>query len=273
MEAIEKSAAFPDIDIDLLDKEHALELSHKKRGRKKGAAHSDERDIQKLAIKFIEEPSELNFLKLSKRINWGLRKYIFDIVKSNDYIDEIVNKTLENIYFKRDQFDPAIANFSTWMYKIAFNNSLKFLNDQKKIHKYHISEDFSDIYESEISDNNMEDCCDDSSNTSAGYTAANNEFVDMIINGTDIDIYDKERIFSEIYDASIDCISYLPDNLRIVMKERLLNNKKIDDIAADNRIPVSSVKNWLRKGKVALAETVKERYANLYNMYMFGQAF
>ena len=49
--------------------------------------------------------------------------------------------------------------------------------------------------------------------------------------------------------------------------------KKIDDIAIDNSIPVSSVKNWLRKGKVELQNIIKNKYPDLYDMYMeFGCA-
>ena len=50
--------------------------------------------------------------------------------------------------------------------------------------------------------------------------------------------------------------------------DRLINNKKIEDIAYDNMIPVSSVKNWLRKGKVELQEIIKTNHKGLYNMYM-----
>ena len=55
------------------------------------------------------------------------------------------------------------------------------------------------------------------------------------------------------------------------MHERLVNEKKIDDIAIDNSIPISSVKNWLRKGKVELQNIIKNKYPDLYDMYMeFG---
>ena len=72
----------------------------------------------------------------------------------------------------------------------------------------------------------------------------------------------------EIYDASVDCINFLPNNLQMVMRERFINNKKIEDIAIDNNVPVSSVKNWLRKGKDVLRDTIRERYTDLYNMYI-----
>ena len=80
--------------------------------------------------------------------------------------------------------------------------------------------------------------------------------------------YDKEKILTELHDASVSCIEHLPDNYKVVMKERLIGLKKIDEIAYDNNIPISSVKNWLRKGRIALQDVVKKQYPDLYDMYM-----
>ena len=96
------------------------------------------------------------------------------------------------------------------------------------------------------------------------------DFVDIVFTGVKTEIYTRERVLNEIYDASVKSIDYLPNNLKMVMRERLINNKKIEDIAIDNDVPVSSVKNWLRKGKVVLNETIKERYPALYTMYVFN---
>ena len=103
-----------------------------------------ERNIQKLAIQFINDPSEKNFGLLCERINWGLRSYIFKIVNDDEATTEVVTKTFENIYFKKDQFNPQIAQFSTWMYRIARNNALKYLQEQKA-HSARVGVDFEDL--------------------------------------------------------------------------------------------------------------------------------
>ena len=108
-----------------------------------------ERNIQKLAIQFINDPSEKNFGLLCERINWGLRSYIFKIVNDDEATTEVVTKTFENIYFKKDQFNPQIAQFSTWMYRIARNNALKYLQE-KKAHSARVGVDFEDLYDSTI---------------------------------------------------------------------------------------------------------------------------
>ena len=217
-----------------------------------------ERNIQKLAIQFIENPNDTTFGLLCERINWGLRSYIFKIVKDDDATTEVLMKTFENIYFKRDLFNPKIAQFSTWMYRIAFNNSLKYLQEKNKVVKY--DKDFEDLYESTI--------CTDANETTETESYSVTGDLNLIKQGNEFVSYDKERIISDFYDASIRCIDDLPDNLRIVMKDRLINQKKIDDIARDNQIPISSVKNWIRKGRLELREIIKNKYSDLYDMYI-----
>lgn len=218
-----------------------------------------EKNIQKLAVQFINDPTEKNFGLLCERINWGLRSYIFKIVNNDDATTDVLIKTFENIYFKRDQFDPNIAQFSTWMYRIARNNALKYLQEQKK-QSAKIGVDFEDLYDSTIAADA------DQSTPADSYSVSGD--LNMVYTDNKFVTYDKEKIISDLYDASISCIDYLPDNLRVVMYERLVNEKKIDDIAIDNSIPISSVKNWLRRGKVELQNIIKHKYAELYDMYM-----
>lgn len=223
-----------------------------------------ETSIKKLSTDFIANPNEKTFKDLVDRIYWGLRKYILNIVGDNTAVDEVMSRTLENIYFKRDLFNPEIANFSTWMYKIAYNNSLKYMQEKAKITNSTCSEDLGNIYESELYSD------EDTDSGSNDVFEEGVEFIDIIFTGVKTEIYTRERVLNEIYDASVKSIDYLPDNLKMVMHERLINNKKIEDIAIDNDVPVSSVKNWLRKGKVVLNEMIKMRYPALYNMYVFN---
>ena len=63
-------------------------------------------------------------------------------------------------------------------------------------------------------------------------------------------------------------INKLPDNYRLILKEKLLNEKTLNEIAYDNNIPITSVKNWLFKGRLALRELIKENYSYLYSQYV-----
>lgn len=222
-----------------------------------------EKNIQKLAVSFISDPTEENFNKLCERINWGLRSHIFKIVKDDDATTEILTRTLENIYYKRDQFNPEIAKFSTWMYKIAFNNSLKYIQENRG-NENKVDINFEDLYDSTVCSDGDDIYTDSEANS---YTTSN-DTVDILFKNNEHILYDKERVIADFYDASVKCIDYLPDNLRVVMRDRLIEQKKINSIAYDNNIPITSVKNWLRKGKSELQEIIKDKYGNLYDMYM-----
>ena len=227
------------------------------------AKENNNNKIQTLAIAFIQKRDNRSFNALAKAINWGLRKQIFDIVKNNSAVDDILNRTLESIYFKCDQYDPEKAKFTTWIYKIAYNNTLKYVQEQDKLNAAVYSEDISNIYDSELKGVIEPTEQDD------GILCKGSDLVDILFKDRKVppEVYKKERVLCEIYDASVDCIQFLPDNLKMVIYERFVNSKKIEDIATDNNVPISSVKNWLRKGKTVLKDTVKERYASLYYMY------
>lgn len=239
----------------------------KRNKHKGGNKPKKERNIQKLAVNFMNDPTEMNFKFLCDRINWGLRSHIFKIVQDDAATTEVLSKTLENIYFKRDQFNPEIAKFSTWMYKIALNNSLKYMLE-KKTDSRKVNIDFEDLYDSTVYDDDDESSAVDS----FGSYTSSTDTIDIIYKKNQYLTYDKERVISDFYDASVKCIDYLPDNLRIVMYDKLIKQKKINDIAYDNNIPVTSVKNWLRKGRSELQSVIKDKYTDLYNMYMEAAA-
>lgn len=219
-----------------------------------------EKNIQTLAMKFINDPGEKTFNALAERINWGLRGYVFKIVKDNDATTDVVSKTLEALYFKREQYNPDNAKFSTWMYRIAFNFALKYLQ-QPPGSQGKLNIDFEDIYDSTLAN-------DSSDGSGLSAFTSSDDIIDMVYDNNEFVSYDKEKVISDFYDASVKSIQDLPDNLRVVMYDRLVNEKKIEDIAYDNYIPVSSVKNWLRKGKAELQEIIKNNYTELYDMYM-----
>lgn len=216
-----------------------------------------EKNIQKLAIAFVENRSEKNFNLLCERINWGLRGYIFKIVKDDGATTDVMSRTLENIYFKIDQFDPSRGNFSTWMYKIARNNALKYNKDSTKF--LTVGVDYEDLYDATVA--TEVDTAD------MGDRSIDENICDIVYTNGSWQTFDKEQVLKEFYDASVSSIEDLPDNLRIVMRDRLVGKKKIEDIAYDNKIPITSVKNWLRKGKTELQGIIRDKYPRLYEMY------
>ena len=225
--------------------------------RKKQKA--DNKDIQLLAKKFIEDHSEKNFNALMKRCSWGLRTYIFGMTGSKEDTENILSITMEHVYFRIDSFKDDAGKFSTWMYRIAHNDTVTYFRSggyKSKINTVNI--DLSDVHERIVSSD--EDCTFDD-------MLSDEEIENMSFDGKEFKTYTKSKVLSDIYDASIECMGYLPDHLRIVMKERYINQKKVDTIAEENKISSASIKNWIRKGCSELANEVKNRNKELYNIF------
>ena len=219
----------------------------------------DNKDIQLLAKKFIEDHSEKNFNALMKRCSWGLRTYIFGMTGSKEDTENILSITMEHVYFRIDSFKDDIGKFSTWMYRIAHNDTVTYFRSggyKSKINTVNI--DLSDVHERIVSSD--EGCTFDD-------MLSDEEIENISFDGKEFKTYTKSKVLSDIYDASIKCMGYLPDHLRIVMKERYINQKKVDMIAEENKISSASVKNWIRKGCSELANEVKNRNKDLYNIF------
>ncbi len=219
----------------------------------------DNKDIQLLAKKFIEDHSEKNFNALMKRCSWGLRTYIFGMTGSKEATENILSITMEHVYFRIDSFKDDAGKFSTWMYRIAHNDTVTYFRSggyKSKINTVNI--DLSDVHERIVSSD--EGCIFDD-------MLSDEEIENMSFDGKEFNTYTKSKVLSDIYDASIECMGYLPDHLRIVMKERYINKKKVDTIAEENKISSASVKNWIRKGCSELANEVKIRNKELYNIF------
>jgi len=97
--------------------------------------------IRKLTNKKDENEAFKRLLDLyQERLYWHIRKLVITHDNANDVLQETfirVYKSLPN--FKQN------STLHTWMYKIAYNESIRFLENNKK--KYHASiDDVSDKY-------------------------------------------------------------------------------------------------------------------------------
>ena len=145
------------------------------------------------------------------------------------------------------------------MYRIAHHDAVTYFRSgsyKSKINTVNI--DLSDVYERVVSSDEgrlFDDMFSDE------------EIENMSFNGGEFKTYTKSKVLSDIYDASIECMDYLPDHLRIVMKERYINQKKVDIIAEENKVSSASVKNWIRKGCSELTNEVMDKHNELYNIF------
>jgi len=224
-----------------------------------GVKKKKTRDIQALAENFIKERSSRSFNALMKRCSWGLHNYIFNMVKNEYDTNIVMSITMEHLFYKIDKFKDDIGKFSTWMYRIAHNDAMTFITDGEHSTKIDmVNIDLSDIHERIDADDNFYD---------NGEYGIDSEIEDILFKNNHYTVYTKSKIYEDIYDASVDCIQYLPNHLRIVMMERYINRKKVDDIANENHMAKTNVKNWLRKGGECLMDEMKCRYPDLLDIY------
>lgn len=249
-----------------------------------------EMTINEAAAKFLADPSDKNFGVLWERSWWGLRQKIHEIVQDNDMVEELAITTLQKVWQKRDQYNADIAKFSTWMYKICINEALGY-KLRKQAQKC-VDNDISELYAKTIFQQGQSDAfCDDA-----------DKYHDKFGKDEDGDIrmLDYEGIISNMIDTSVGIINSMKDErVKICMVEKnrsvfvpviesskkyasLLDlikkedsweknkyvNQKLEDIAAKYTYPLSSVKNWLHKGKLDLDKSMKTKNSDLYEMWL-----
>ena len=209
-------------------------------GRKK---KEENKDIQILANKFYMTRSEEDYQNLFNRVYWGLLTYISkNFIKGNfEDCKEVLIGVMEKVWTKIDLYDPLKAQFSTWLYKIAMNDSLLFLKNRSYINNKKYDKDINDLYTITLSKGG----CD---------SFIYQESVNYTLDDNKIKTY--EEVVDDMYDVSISCINKLPDNFKLVLTEQLINKKSIEQIAYDNQIKKTTLVNWLYKGKQVLKEII-----------------
>lgn len=208
-------------------------------------------DNDKIALDFIQNPNSKTFGVLYKRMYYGMRKFAYKYVQNLEIADEMVLITFEKIWSKHEQFNPEIAKFSTWAYNILRYECLGYLN--KKSAMNYVDTDINDLYNSTA--------FNDGNNCEMPHD-------NFEVTGLDIRMLGREEIIQRVYDVSIKEINNLPDNLKLIMTEKLIKNKKLDLVAEEQNIPISSVKNWLRSGRLKLREKFQTDYKDLYALYL-----
>ena len=218
--------------------------------------NADEKDIQKLAIKYINTKDSNDFGKLYSRIKYGLRTYIYNIVKNTDFVDDVESIVLEKVWKNIHMYDPIKAKFSTWLYKIAFFDSIQYITRKTRKHNI-LSEDIQDLYVSTLVGDDY---------TKSNTIVFQDDFDFIIANG-ELTKIDKSDVAKDLYDASVNCITEMPKMYGFILEEKLIKEKTIVQIAKDNNIPITKVKNRLFHGKRMLKEQLLKKHKNLYMQY------
>jgi RNA polymerase sigma-70 factor (ECF subfamily) len=196
--------------------------------------------IQSIALDFLENKDDKTFRTLINRLKPGLISYTYKYVNNIDLCKEIVSKTFIAVWEKLDQYNSQY-NFSTWVYAIAKNEALGQLRVQKRT-----------VSHEKLTENH--------SKVLKFYSPVDTMDIECIgPSGEELTIC--------LYEKTIKEIESLEEPYRTVMIEREINNKRLQDIAADLEWNLSTVKTRLRKARKDVASTLREKHPELLEAY------
>lgn len=247
--------------VESLEKAEAVDSSVS--AKKKRKSHKDKKTDRELVQEFLNNPTHEHFNVLFLRFYYGLRKYAFGIVKEFDIATDIVISTFEIAWDKWQSYDSEKGEFSTWLYRICRNACLLYLKDKKKrnLIDQDINSCFDAIYNTDAAINGIV--------TSVEINCTNPAEQFVVNDNNEIEIIDKNDITKKLCDASVYEITHMKDyKTSNILKEKLLHNKKIKDIAEQMNENESNIKNKLYAGKRELSYILQTKYGDLFEMYL-----
>ena len=141
------------------------------------------------------------------------------------------------MWTKIDQYDPKYQ-ITTWLYRIAFNECLGWIRQRNR--KYSI--DAMKEYGIEISEH-------------YSHTSAHDLLIE-IESKTEADFIEEDEALMNSYELALKAIQDLKPMYRDIIEDRLLNNMKYEDIASKYGVPLQTVKNRIRRGKILIQESM-----------------
>jgi RNA polymerase sigma-70 factor (ECF subfamily) len=199
-------------------------------------------NYRELTENFLETRSEKDYTTLYRKVKPGLRSYIGKIVKDAEATEDILVNTLTKMWTKIDQYDPQYQ-ITTWLYRIAFNECLGFINERnKKTSLTRLQE-----YGLEVND---------------GGTVAIETIGSLVEDmdfKTEMDLWEEDNELQARYESCLRAMEKLKPIYRDIVVDRLINKVKYEDLADKYKLPLQTIKNRIRRGKSLIAESIGQK--------------
>ena len=199
-------------------------------------------NYRELTENFLETRSEKDYTTLYRKVKPGLRSYIGKIVKDAEATEDILVNTLTKMWTKIDQYDPQYQ-ITTWLYRIAFNECLGFINERnKKTSLTRLRE-----YGLEVND---------------GGTVAIETIGSLVEDmdfKTEMDLWEEDNELQARYESCLRAMEQLKPIYRDIVVDRLINKVKYEDLADKYKLPLQTIKNRIRRGKSLIAESISQK--------------
>jgi RNA polymerase sigma-70 factor (ECF subfamily) len=170
------------------------------------------------------------FSVLVDRYKRGIASFISAAVRGSSDVADLSQETFLRAYAHLDTFNPALGKFSTWIYQIARNVVRTHLGkSQRRVPTQELPED----------------------------QTLENALPDLTREGDPSSGVLREEAERELREALAD----LPERTRTVLTLRYYNNMEYHTIASTLGLSLGNVKTLIHRGKIALAQKMREKEA------------
>ena len=204
--------------------------------------------------KFYENPSPDAFSLLWDRFKFGVHTHVSKIIGDWERAEDIVQDTFSRAWEKKFTYDPEKSNFGTWLYTIARN--ITFSQLKKDAQDRTIDVDVNDVYASSLYGNTV----DNTAHTDDAYYIINDSY--------EVESNSFEQVTEKIYDASVNEIRTMDPLFQEIFELKAVKGLTLREIAAQKGMTESKVKNCYYKNRELLEETLREKYNDLYVVYL-----
>lgn len=201
---------------------------------------SNKKSYKQLGHEFYTKRTEKTYKALYEKVRPGLKSYVWKILKDEEAVEDVLANTLLKLWTKIDQYKPEYQ-ITTWLYRIAFNESLGYIRERNKKYSLNAMEEFG---------------------IEVNSTRTLNENLSMLLEDADTmrtesDFWEEENELMDKYNTALRCISDLKPMYRDILEDRLIAKMKYEDIAEKHNVPLQTVKNRIRRGKTLVVDAMK----------------
>lgn len=188
-------------------------------------------NIQILAESFIQSRSSKSFKSLYERLKPGITNHCYLILKNQELAEDAFSNTMSKIWQKIHQYDRERANFSTWCYNIARNESLLILKMGKRFFSHTVEE--MEYFSSKSIGSNL----------GGQYWMEEDPVYSFLF---------EEKSIDSVYESVLEEIRDLPEIYREIMVDREINGMKYKDIAEKYGIKKRSIATRIRRARARI---------------------
>lgn len=207
---------------------------------KKDMKVNNNTSYRELAENFVATKSDADYLKLYKKVKPGLKSYIFKTIKDSAVTEDILTNTLTKLWTKIDQYDPQYQ-ITTWLYRIAFNECLGYIRERNR--KYSL--------------NSMQEFGLDVEDSTGRITSNISELMEDYEMKTEADFLAEDAEIDRMYESTLLAMDKLKPIYKNILVDRIINEMKYEDLADKYKLPLQTIKNRIRRGRLLVIEMVE----------------